>query len=215
MPLDAIETLYSEALRTGSDIISGNGVFVPIKGEQTIMEGKLPYGNDKSGVYKALLKRDLRQSLWGKLFKASLFTDYQYKNYEHFTNGEDGLLLYQVVRNISSFSLIDAPVYNYMQNAASSSQKRYKKNAIKGICAINRARHDLVKDYPELETDVNKCVTNVLCSLYSQRYDRDANLNDFLEEYGLKKYISLSNVFKYLQAKVIMKYAIRYLRNTF
>jgi len=209
LPQNALKLLYNEALLTGADIVSGNLTYVKSNGEQSQLSSKLQYGNDKVSAFKSLLRGELRHNLCSKLFKASILKDYTYKTYEHFTNGEDGCLFYQIVNNIDKIVQIDVPVYYYMQNMQSSSQIRLRENAIKSICILNKTKNDVASSYPELKVDLQKHITNVLCSLYSCGYDKDAKLNYYVKEYGLSGYVTLPSIIKNCKLANLIRLMIR------
>lgn len=196
LPDNALELLYNAAVETGADIVSGNMTYVSINGTKKIFESILNYGNDKVSAFKSLLRGELHHNLCSKLFKASLLKDYKYKSYEHFTNGEDGYVFYLVVSHINKIVQIEVPVYYYIQNMESSSQVRLGENAIKSICFFNKTKNDIVSLYPELKVDLQKHITNVLCSLYSCGYDKDARLNYYINECGLSCYVTLPSIIK-------------------
>ncbi|MBO5629238.1 MAG: glycosyltransferase family 2 protein [Aeriscardovia sp.] len=205
LPIDAVELQYKEAVFSGADIVSGNLAYVEANGKQSILCSKLKYGNDKVSAFKSLLRGELRHNLCSKLFKASILKDYTYKTYEHFTNGEDGCLFYQVIDNTSKIVHINLPVYYYFQNTESSSRVRYNEKAIKSICIVNKTRQDITSRYPELKADRNKCITNILCSLYAQGYDKDANLMYYIRDFGLSRYISFFSVIKYCSFRNLVR----------
>lgn len=209
LPIDALELLYKEAIYSEANIVSGNLTYVEANGKQTLLFSKLKYGNDKVSAFKSLLRGELRHNLCSKLFKASILKDYTYKTYEHFTNGEDGCLFYQIVDNIDKIVQIDVPVYYYMQNMQSSSQVRLRENAIKSICIVNKTKNDIVSLYPELKGDLQKHITNILCSLYSCGYDKDAKLNYYVKEYGLSGYVTLLSIIKNCKLKYIIRLILR------
>ena len=209
LPTDALELLYKEAIYSEANIVSGNLTYVEANGKQTLLFSKLKYGNDKVSAFKSLLRGELRHNLCSKLFKVSILKDYTYKTYEHFTNGEDGCLFYQIVDNIDKIVQIEAPVYYYMQNMQSSSQVRLRENAIKSICVLNKTKNDIVSLYPELKVDLQKHITNVLCSLYSCGYDKDARLNYYINEYGLSGYVTIPSIIKNCKLKYIIRLILR------
>lgn len=209
LPVDSIEILLSEAQKTQADIVSGDYTYVKVDGSHIINHNKFCYGSDKLSLFKSLLKFELAHTMWGKLFKASVLKDYNYKTYEHFTNGEDGCLFYQIVENIDKIVQIDAPVYYYMQNMQSSSQVRLRENAIKSICVLNKTKNDIVSLYPELKVDLQKHITNVLCSLYSCGYDKDARLNYYINEYGLSGYVTIPSIIKNCKLANLIRLMIR------
>lgn len=206
MPTSALAALYSAAKKDSTiDIVSGNITNITPGGSEHTFKNELKYGNDKLSTLKSLLRGELKHSMCGKLFKASVLKDYNYSTYEHFINGEDGCLLYQVVDNISKIVQIDEPVYYYMLNTQSSTHVRLKDNAIKSICILNRKRHEIASKYDILSEDLNKCVTRKLCDLYVQGYYKDTKLTEYIGIEGLKQYISISNIIKYCDVKVLFK----------
>jgi hypothetical protein len=72
-------------------------------------------------------------SLWGKLYDINLFRNYNYVIHNHFTNAEDGFLLYQIVKNCESVSMVNGVVYNYYFNELSASKRRIPESGIKSI----------------------------------------------------------------------------------
>ena len=208
IPENALELLYDEAISSGADVVSGNLTYVKSNREQKQQSSTLSYGNDKVSAFKSLLRGELRHNLCSKLFKASLLKNFTYKTYEHFTNGEDGCLFYQIVDNIDKIVQIEAPVYYYMQNMQSSSQVRLRENAIKSICVVNKTRVDVISKYPVLTHDLNKCITNNLCIMYSQGYDKDAKLKFYIGECGLSGYFTFANIIKNCKLSNLIKLVI-------
>lgn len=211
MPKDALEKLYSAAVRSNADIISGNSIYITVNGEELLWKSELKYGNTNVNVLRSLLRWELSHNLWGKLFKASLLQNYKYNTYEYATNGEDGCLFYQVVANMNKAVLIDDVVYYYMQNVESLSQRRLTEGGIKSICILNKTRDNVVSSYPELYADLNRCITNILCGLYVQGYNSGiTHLSKHISEMGLRHYISFRNIVKYLDFLKIIKAIVRY-----
>ena len=124
MPPDALEKLYLAAKESNSDIITGNSLYIKVNGKRVLQTNTLKYGNDRIGVIKSLLRHELRQNLWGKMYRRDILLKYDYNTYKDATNGEDACLLYQIVNNIGKMALIEDVVYYYMQNAGSSTQVR-------------------------------------------------------------------------------------------
>lgn len=209
MPIDALENLYCEVLKTNADIVSGNYIYITTTGEEIRDENKLPYGNDAKGVLKSLLRKEFAQSLWGKLFRKSLLQDYKYQTYEHATNAEDGCLLYQVLPHANKVIQIGAFVYYYMQNIESSTQRRFNENAIRSICVANKTKIQTVSVYLELKEDLNKCVTNIICSLYAKGYHHNVNLRKYIHDNGLDVFVSWLYIVRYLDFRFFMKIYIR------
>lgn len=209
LPDNALELLYNTALETGADIVSGNMTYISINGSKKVFKSTLKYGNDRISAFKSLLRGELRHNLCSKLFKASLLKDYEYKSYEHFTNGEDGYVFYLVVSHITKIVQIDEPVYYYMQNMQSSTNVRLNENAIKSICILNKTRHDIISVYSDLKSDLQKHTTNVLCKLYTQGYDRDAKLDYYVKEFGLVEYAKPFAIIRNCRLKIILRLIVK------
>lgn len=212
LPDNALEILYNAAIETNADIVSGNMTYVSTKGTETIIKSALKYGNDKTSAFKSLLRGELRHNLCSKIFKASLLKDYTYNSLEHFTNGEDGYIFYLTVRHINKIVQIDTPVYCYMQNVNSSSQVRLSENAINNICYANKSIKNITGLYPGLKNDLNRRITNILCSLYIKGYDSDAKLDYYVNKYQLSEYITWLNVIRYCRCSNLLRFAIKFLK---
>ena len=178
--------------------------YISINGSKKVFKSTLKYGNDRISAFKSLLRGELYHNLCSKLFKASLLKDYEYKSYEHFTNGEDCYVFYSVVSHINKIIQIDVPVYYYMQNVLSSSQLRLGVNAIKNICFTNKFIKDITSNYPELNNELRRRITNVMCSLYIQGYDRDAKLNYYIEANDLSEYVTLLNIIRSCKFSILL-----------
>lgn len=192
LPEDAIETLYNEAIKSDADIVSGNLLHILTDGTTKMWSSALNYGNNNHAAMKSLLLHELRHNLCSKLFKTHLLQSYEYQTFDHFTNGEDGCLFYQVVLNMNKIVQIDKTVYYYLQNTESSSQVRYGDNALKSICILNKIRHESASVFSELDMLRHICITNILYSLYSKGYGINTNLDKYLNDNGLQEYKKLS-----------------------
>lgn len=211
LPPMAIEMLYLTGQDSKADIISGNYVYITVRGEKKLWKNELKYGNLRSDILKSLLRHELKHSLWAKLFNASLFRDFEYDTYANATNGEDGCLLYQVINHVNKIVQIESVVYYYMQNLESSSQIRYNENAIKSICLANKTVESIVSIYPELNADLNRYITNSLCALYVREYDQNrTHLSIHIANNRLQHYISMNNIIRYLDYKKMLSLFIRY-----
>ena len=198
LPPRAVETFYNEAMRTGADVVSGDLTLVfPVDGQQEVRGSVLRYGSAMIPVYKSLLLDEYHHNLCGKLFRRSLLQDHDYTTIEHFTNGEDGFLFYQVMEHVGKVVHLQKPLYCYVQNDKSSTRFRYGENAIHSICMLNQLRLKLAEKYPEIRRYAQAKVSEVVSSLYARRYDKDANLDKYVVDCSLSGYASPGSVFKY------------------
>ena len=198
LPPRAVETFYNEAMRTGADVVSGDLTLVfPVDGQQEVRGSVLRYGSAMIPVYKSLLLDEYHHNLCGKLFRRSLLQDHDYTTIEHFTNGEDGFLFYQVMEHVGKVVHLQKPLYCYVQNDKSSTKFRYGENAIHSICMLNQLRLKLAEKYPEIRRYAQAKVSEVVSSLYARGYDKDANLDKYVVDCSLSGYASPGSVFKY------------------
>ena len=198
LPPRAVETFYNEAMRTGADVVSGDLTLVfPVNGQQEVRGSVLRYGSAMIPVYKSLLLDEYHHNLCGKLFRRSLLQDHDYTTIEHFTNGEDGFLFYQVMEHVGKVVHLQKPLYCYVQNDKSSTRFRYGENAIHSICMLNQLRLKLADKYPEIRRYAQAKVSEVVSSLYARGYDKDANLDKYVVDCSLSGYASPGSVFKY------------------
>ncbi len=198
LPADAVEKLFREAERTDADVVSGDMVMVyPDSGAQHIRTSLLSYGSDRISVYKSLLKGEYHHNLCGKIFRRELLQEHPYTTIEHFTNGEDGYLFYQVVEHVGKVTHLGQPVYFYLQNSQSSSKNRYGRKAVRSICLLNQLRESVAEKYPELRKYAQTYISRVVCGLYANGYDKDAGLDEYVKECSLSKYSSSWSVFRY------------------
>lgn len=210
LPLDALENLYNMAISSKADIVCGDLSYITTHGIRSIMRQRLQFGGDKVSVYKSLLLGELYQSLCGKLFKRELLQTHKYLNYPHFTNGEDGFLLYQVLSNCNLFSYNNIPVYDYYQNTESSSQVRLSELAIRNIVIINKGKVEICSPHPELDRYLYRAVSNIFNSLSVQGYKKW--IRKYAEEYGMDKYISIYVMYHYFGLIELSKILIKRLK---
>lgn len=209
LPNDAIEKLYKAAIENDADISSGNLQYVRTRGKTSILISDLKYGDDKVGIYKSLLKLECGHNLCSKMFKRNILQNNHYFTYEHFTNGEDGCLFYQVVDNCRRMVQIPEIVYLYYQNTESSSQVRYSNRGIRSICLLNKTRVDICSKYNQLANLVYACVSVILNNLISNGYDKDKYLSECIKEYNLTEYITPHLMFQKLRFVTFCKLMIK------
>lgn len=199
LPPKAVEILYQEAVRSFADVVSGDIVlYYPQDGHEEIRTSSLNYGSGVTAVYKSLLFSEYHHNLCGKIFKTSILHNHEYKTFDHFTNGEDGYLFYQVVEHVSKVLHLHEPVYYYRQNMQSSTRIRMGNNAIRTICMLNQLRLQLAERHPEIAKYARMKVTLVMNSLHSERYNRDTSLGEYEAQFGLQPYSSFGSLFRYV-----------------
>ncbi len=197
----ALEALYLEAVRTDADIVSGVIEYIPTKGKSYQWKNKLSYGIDKISVLRSLLTDEFGHNLCSRLFGKELLQNYDYETYEKATNGEDAMLFYQVVDNVSKVVAIDRVVYEYRQNLESSSQVRLSDNALRSIALANAIIVNVVNKYSCLQKLLDKSVSKSYWKFRCENYD----IAKYFIEVGLAEYCSLSLLMRYLSVKNIFR----------
>lgn len=190
LPTDALQTLYELAISSEADIVIGNYLYVSLHNTKEVKKNVLKYGNNGLGFFKALLKRDIKQTLWGKLYRSELIKAYDYHIVDNMTNAEDAFLLYQLIPNIEKVVSTHEVVYHYIQAPGSSSNRRYSYKALDNICNVNALRVSLIPKYPELRREIVAKVSDVIVSLIHEGYNKQEQLTELLSKYKIEKYAS-------------------------
>lgn len=173
LPPDALESLYNEAQRTDSDIVAGILAYITPKGtEESSYPCSLNYGNDREGVIKSTLLWEMTHTLCGKLFKKTLFEGKQYTTYDHYTNGEDGMLYYQILNYVDRVACINKVVYLYYQNSESSTQIKYNNRIIQSILQFYDFRYQYVKKKENLKSVLDFATIRDLSILCGGGYNK-------------------------------------------
>lgn len=192
LPKGALEALYLAAIKENADIVSGTIQYIPNKGSRYLWKNKLKYGTDKVSVYKSMLKDECGHNLCSRLFRRELLQNYAYQTFDGATNGEDGMLFYQVVENLKKMVAIDTVVYEYYQNMQSSSNALLSDRALCNIAKGNAIRIKTAGKYPQLKKLTSKKVSKVLFTLRINGYKIDKIISDN----GLDYYCKPLTLFK-------------------
>ena len=196
LPKDALYELYTAAVREDADIVSGTIEYVTIEGKTYRWVNKLLYGTDKISVFKSLLKNEFGHNVCSKLFRKELLCSFSYNTYKHATNGEDGMLFYQVIDNASKVIAIDSIVYEYHENDSSSTHIHLSQKAIDNIVLCNKIREDICSKYDELKKLMFKRICINLYSYYACGYR--VELKCSLNKYNMNQYLNKLKMFRYL-----------------
>lgn len=190
LPDNALLTLYDRALKNDADVAIGQFSVIQINGERKEVASRKSKTGSGEDFLKSLLRREVTQTLCGKLFRAEVIKGHDYKVIDHMTNAEDAYMLYQMIPFIHKVVHFSEVVYNYCQNAASSSQRRYSENALENIMLVNTLRISMIEKYPGLKKEILCFVSDVLNGLLIEGYDKDGVLQRLLERHQLQDYMS-------------------------
>ena len=189
MPSDAVEILYHGAIESGADIVSGDMEMLYDDGSTKRTFISLPYGSDAESVYRALLSKEYSHTLCSKLFRNSLLQDHEYITLMHATNGEDGMLFYQVLQYASKIVHQPKVVYHYYQNSQSSTHVRLKESALYSIIQLNKIRLNTCGRIVSVEKQTWIYVSTVLNGLLAEGYNKDGTLVRIIEDENMKEFI--------------------------
>lgn len=205
MPLNGIEILLKSALNTGADITSGE--MQQFIGNKFFSAShlSLPFGNNPEAVYKALLSKSYSHTLCSKLFKNTLLKDYVFATLDHATNGEDGILFYQVLQNANKVVHLPQVVYLYRNNPSSSTHQRLKSNGIYSILFLQHIRKETCGRYNSLTGDLWQFCSSVINGFIANGYDKELDLKSMIEELNLSEYTNYKQMFKHLPFALCVK----------
>lgn len=196
LPSDALESLYDKALQSRSDIVAGILAYITPKGtEESSYPCSLKYGDNRKAVIKSTLLWEMTHTLCGKLFKYSLFEGKEYTTFEHYTNGEDGILYYQILNNVNKVSCIDKVVYLYYQNSESSTQAKYTNKTIRSILQFYNFRYQCVKQDESLKSVLDFATIRDLSILSGDGYKRK-RINDLLNETSIPLRLNFKTIIR-------------------
>lgn len=189
LPADALELLYNETIATGADIVSGTIEYVYIDGSRRRWINQLSYGTNQIAVYKSLLTGEFKHNLCSRLFRRELLQNHPYITYENTTNGEDGMLFYQVIQNAEKIVKIESVVYNYYQNLQSSSHTRLSSKALYSIVQLNVIRLNTCGKINGLQKQTWVYVSKVMNNLIAEGYNYQGILRRYLQNENMEEYI--------------------------
>ena len=116
---DACGKLYSEAVRTGADLVIAGHDSIGTDGAVTPVYNALKYGDSSYGLAMAMARGDVVAYVWSKLYRRELFTSHPAAFLKDHTYGEDLILSFHAARYVHQVVVISDRLYRYYQNPAS------------------------------------------------------------------------------------------------
>lgn len=166
-PPNALKVLYEAAQINGVDIVISAYTYITVYQKKNILKQQQRILSQEE-MFKALLRGEIAHSLWAKIYHRKLFFDYEYDTFEHHTNGEDMILLYQLVQYAHRMAVIEDSTYYYCQNLQSSTQKKLSDKQLGIIVNSINWFYDFMKDKILYRNLFNKKMLNMLYFLLSQ-----------------------------------------------
>ncbi|MCC8035847.1 MAG: glycosyltransferase [Rikenellaceae bacterium] len=198
LPENALEILHGAITTSGASIVVGGIRTISDNRELRLIKNKLSYGTDSDAIYKSLMTLELMHSLCGKIFDRKLFDNKEFDTFEGLTNGEDGVLFYQLIENIDRIELIDDVVYYYYVNTASATRSRITDNALnKMLFSSDYISGYINKNKPSLAVylerrEIERLLGLLLCGVSKKRIKENT---ETLDPDRLCSYNCLSNHF--------------------
>lgn len=204
LPENAVEVLYNKAIETEVDLVVGGALHVGQDGKRgRVLLGRMRFGNDRLGLYKAVINRELIHNLWSKLYKRSIWQEYDYTTFENCIFSEDAGAFFQYIAHCSSWALVDDIVYYYFTNLESAT---FNVTLYSFECSCKTAliQENLLKQYHELDEDRRRYFTKYFfwSRLQKERYE-------ILNKYGLQEYVSLKFIWRYVPLVPRVKFIIK------
>lgn len=143
---------YNDAFCDGNpDLVIGQCQTKKLSGEwSSLSQISLSTHASSGELFHALLSKKLSHAVWGKLFNRRLFENHTYQNYDHFNRSEDGLLFYQIVRNVQHAVAIPHQVYEYYHHRSSITRKKLTPQVAKAAMTFWNYKHELFRENREL-----------------------------------------------------------------
>lgn len=212
LPENALEILYNSINEGNADIVVGNFEKANGSGPTGLLSNnQLLYGTKPNCVYKSLLKSEVSHSLWGKIFNAKLFKDKNYITHESFINAEDGMLLYQIVKNTDKIIAVKDSVYYYFENDESATQTRLSEKGIWSIVTFWNLIDDIFKEDDDLYKYAQIRNINAFVSLIRGRYPineifKHLRIDNFKHSLKIKSLFNLFSVNEAVKYYILIKY---------
>ncbi len=219
LPKDALDTLYKSSVRTGADIVVGNAMRIFPDGRRKYFNRNIKsieYG--RKDILIKLLKDEFPHNLWGKIYKSNLLRNNKLMIIDNNTNGEDGLLFYQIIGMSNRLVAIDSDVYYYWMYESSSTHKPLNRNMINGMAIFEKYRYDMLsKELGNIDflffTHIYKSVANLakrmpvgeICDVYMRN-----GIRIDLSIISLRHYFSIITSIK-MWAKFNLAYRLRWI----
>lgn len=198
LPKDAVEKLLNVEKETDADIVAGTAekIYVDGRKEYRVNELTTPYATPKD-IIEALLTQKFKHSLWGKLYKTSIFHENEFLCIDGMTISEDACLFYQLAEVVRSIKTTNEIVYYYYENKTSSTNRVYSNSQLENIIIAQNVILNVCKPYDSLQKLVQIYVTKAIFSLYSEKVSL-SGVKSLLKKHSMEKYGSIKAALRFL-----------------
>ena len=199
LPQCAIEKLVGKQQETDADIVSGSMEKIYVNRHRERLVDTLPSNASGIDVLEALLDKNMRRCLCGRLYRTGLFREHPLTNLDNMTVYEDACLLFQVAANARTAVAFDATVYHYYEDKQSVTQRVYGHRQIESIIMANRIIADVCRLHPQLQAKMRHHIARTVLALYSEQISI-GQLKALLRKHGMQQYGEIGTTWKYLAA---------------
>lgn len=215
LPPNALEVLYNEAVTSNSDLVRGCTIKIELDNSRSPLPmDKLPYGCDKKGIYRALLKDKFRHTLWATLYKRELLVNYSYKEYPNMRNGQDAYLFYQLVENINNgISIVPDIVYYYYMVHNSSTHIKKSNKSLEGLLVFHKYVTSI--DFGDKSLTRLSFMSSTKCVKYHALRNGFSVVQKLIDQLNAPQFLSFKYTIKYMSFSDIVIFYIRWLRSKF
>ncbi len=201
---DACEKLYSEAVRTGADIVVAGHDFIELDGRAFPWKSRLDYGDSSFGFAMAMAMNEMDRHLWGKLYKKRIFLDHTLSYLKHFNIGEDQILSFQIARHVERVVTIPDSVYKYYRNSSSLLNNIYvlkSEKDLRDFILASKLTIDLSGEIDDRikersETNALRCFFNWIKRGFERKM-----IVELVDEYGLSYLFSVPAIIRHVGLK--------------
>lgn len=122
LPLNALEILYNEIIKSDTDLVLGSCTYINTKERKRYIPRSNVSCNSLEDIKNALFAGSLKSYLCASIFKRNIFLNSELLFFDNVVVNEDKMLLIQIMMKVSSASVLDLPIYYYCQNDSSSTR---------------------------------------------------------------------------------------------
>lgn len=183
----ACDKLYSEAVRTGADLVIGEHDYIELSGRVYRKTNELKYGSSAYGVIKAMAMDDLNRYMWGKLYDRELFTGHPVTFLMHHNVGEDQIISYQITRYVRKAVIICDCVYRYYQNSTSLINNVRSDKALHDAFVTNRETMGIARQIDDELLKITETNAMRLFFNFIKKGQGRKRVMGFVEEFGFSE----------------------------
>lgn len=137
LPKNALHDLYEKAVLSDADLIIGNYTYIDKYGKSHPCLQPLRYGLDTDSIFKSLLLREIKHTLWGKMYKTHFLTKNKFDIFKKQYKSNDSIMFYQLVSLNPKVVKVESNTYIY----------RYRENSVDNIDCSELLMDNLVFSY--------------------------------------------------------------------